>query len=41
MSVSKWAWEPECDNRLCCGDCALCSAYDGECEECEVNNGTD
>lgn len=36
MSVSKWAWIPECDNRVCCGDCYECSAYDEECEECEV-----
>ena len=36
MSVSKWAWQPECDNRVCCGDCDNCTAYDGECEDCKV-----
>lgn len=35
MSVSKWAWQPECDNRVCCGDCDECSALD-ECEECMI-----
>lgn len=38
MSVSKWAWTEECDNRVCCGDCDECSAYDCECEECEVKH---
>lgn len=38
MSVSKWAWIPECDNRVCCGDCDECTAYDNndECENCKV-----
>ena len=41
MSVSKWAWMPECDNRVCCGDCDECTAYDGACEDCEVDNEPD
>lgn len=42
MSVSKWAWRPECDNDACPGDCDLCSSvYDDECEDCEVGNESD
>lgn len=28
MSVSKWAWRPECDNHVCCGDCDECAYAD-------------
>ena len=34
MSVSKYAYTPEfCDNRLCVGDCDLCSLREPEIEE--------
>ena len=32
MSVSLWAWTEECDNRICVGDCDLCS-YTEESED--------
>ena len=30
MSVSKWAWTEECDNRICTGECDLCSYAEEE-----------
>lgn len=33
MSVSKWAWAEECDNRICVGDCDLCSYNEEEEDE--------
>lgn len=33
MSVSKWAWIEECDNRICVGDCDLCSYNEEEEDE--------
>lgn len=32
MSVSLWCWTEECDERICVGDCDLCS-YAEESEE--------
>ena len=34
MSVSLWGWKEECDERVCVGDCDLCS-YTEESEEKE------
>ena len=34
MSVSLWAWRPECDDEGCCGDCDKCKkAEAGEEDE--------
>ena len=33
MSVSLWAWTEECDNRICIGDCDLCSYAEEEDED--------
>ena len=33
MSVSKWAWNEECDGRVCVGDCDLCSYAESEEED--------
>ena len=30
MSVSKWAWTEECEGKVCCGECDLCSHRPGE-----------
>lgn len=40
MSVSLWAWRPECDDEGCCGDCDLCRKAEDleEGEEDESNN---
>lgn len=35
MSVDKWRWSPDCDDRPCPGDCDLCDKEDREEEQDE------
>ena len=37
MSVSKWAYDPDkCDGICCCGDCDFCERRDIEIDETEL-----